>query len=104
MKQLTKKIIAAAFLVASIMLTASAGAFADELPQVEGKITQVMKDTGKITIKHGPIPNLDMGGMTMIFKAKDAKLLNGVKKGDKIMFTAIDEGGKLVVTMIKKGK
>ena len=35
-----------------------------------GEVKKVDKDAGKVTIKHGPIKNLDMPGMTMIFASK----------------------------------
>ena len=38
-----------------------------------GEVKKVDKDAGKVTIKHGPIKNLDMPGMTMIFRVKDGR-------------------------------
>ena len=52
----------------------------------DGEVRRVNKDTGKITIKHGPISNLDMPAMTMVFQVKDAAILDQVKAGDKIKF------------------
>ena len=74
------------------------------LPLVNGEVRKVDKDTGKITIKHSDIPNLKMPGMTMIFKAKDAAMLDQVKAGDKIKFTAEKVDGALTVTKIESGK
>ena len=42
----------------------------------------------KVTIKHEALENLDMPGMTMVFKATDSDLLKGFKQGDKILFRA----------------
>ena len=67
----------------------------------DGEVRKINKETGKITIKHGPIKNLDMPPMNMVFTAKDKALLDKVKVGDKIRFVAADEGGKMIVTDIQ---
>ncbi len=66
----------------------------------EGEIRKVDKDNKKITIKHGEIKNLDMPGMTMVFQVKDVAILDSVKAGDKIKFSAEKSGGAIIVTAI----
>lgn len=34
-----------------------------------------------MTLQHGPLENLDMPAMKMVFKAADPKLLEGLKEG-----------------------
>jgi Cu/Ag efflux protein CusF len=68
----------------------------------EGEIRRVDKEAKKLTIKHGPIPNLDMPAMTMVFQVKDTALLERVKAGDKIKFSADKIGGAYTVTSIEK--
>lgn len=68
------------------------------VPMAEGEIKKINKDTGKITIKHGEIKNLDMPAMTMVFKVKDPAMLDQVKAGDKIKFVADKINGALTVT------
>ena len=71
----------------------------------EGEIRKVDKDTKKITIKHGPILNLDMPAMTMVFQVKDPAMLDTVKAGDKVKFQAeMRPGGKVTVTQIEPVK
>ncbi len=70
----------------------------------DGEIRKVDKDAQKITIKHGPIKNLDMPPMTMVFRVKDAVLLDAAKAGDKVMFRAEQEGGQYFVTKIEPAK
>ncbi len=70
----------------------------------DGEVRKVDKETKKITIKHGVIKNLDMPGMTMVFQVKDAALLDKVKAGDKIRFTAEQTPGAIVVTEIQPAK
>ena len=67
----------------------------------DGEIRKIDKGAKKITIKHGPIKNLDMPGMTMVFHVKDPALLDKVKAGDKVKFTADMIGGSVVVTAIQ---
>ena len=70
----------------------------------EGEVKKVDLEAGKVTIKHGPIKNMDMPGMTMVFTAKDKGLLANVKPGDKIQFMVVNEGGKMVVTEIQAAR
>jgi Cu(I)/Ag(I) efflux system periplasmic protein CusF len=87
----------AAFFAAALL---SAAALAQAATS-EGEVRKVDKSTGKITLKHGEIKNLDMPPMTMVFTAKDPALLDKVKAGDKVKFHAEKEGGSYVVTAIE---
>lgn len=66
----------------------------------DGEIRKVDRDAQKITIRHGPITNLNMPPMTMVFQVKDPVLLDRAKTGDKIKFTAEQSGGAYIVTSI----
>lgn len=68
----------------------------------EGEVRKVDKDAKKITLKHGPIKNLDMPGMTMVFQVKDVALLDKLAAGDKVVFTAEQQQGAYVVTAVEK--
>ena len=70
----------------------------------DGEVRKIDADNGKITLKHGEIKNLDMPGMTMVFQVKDAALLDKVKAGDKVTFTAEKADGAIVVTAIEAVK
>jgi Cu/Ag efflux protein CusF len=70
----------------------------------EGEVRKVDMDAKKITIKHGPIINLDMPPMTMVFQVQDPALLTQVKAGDKIRFAADKVGSAYTVTRIKPVK
>lgn len=63
----------------------------------QGEIRKVDKDAGKLTIKHGEIKNLDMPPMTMVFRVKDPALLEHLKQGDKIRFSADKVNGSYTV-------
>ena len=77
---------------------------ADGSQWADGEVRKVDKDAKKITIKHGPIPNLDMPAMTMVFQVKDPALLDEVKTGDKVRFDAEKTGGQFTVTRIEPAK
>lgn len=68
----------------------------------EGEIRRLDTQNAKVTIRHGEIKSLDMPPMTMVFVAKPKSLLDGLKVGDKIQFSAIEENSQYVVTAIKK--
>lgn len=70
----------------------------------EGEVRKIDKDSKKITLKHGAIKNLEMPGMTMVFKVKDPAMLDKVKAGDKVKFRAVNSDGALVVTEIQPAK
>lgn len=57
-------------------------------PWVEGEVRRI--DTGgqRLSVRHGPIPNLDMPPMTMFFQVSQPGLLNQVKVGERIRFSA----------------
>jgi Cu(I)/Ag(I) efflux system periplasmic protein CusF len=67
----------------------------------DGEIRKVDKASGKLTIKHGELKNLGMGSMTMVFRAKDAAMLDKVKAGDKVRFTV---DSTMTVTAIEPAK
>ena len=67
-----------------------------------GEVRKVDKAAGKVTLKHGPIGNLEMPPMTMVFNVKDAAMLDKVKSGDKVKFKAEMVQGKYTVTELAK--
>ncbi len=66
----------------------------------EGQILKIDSEAGKVTIRHGEIRNLGMAAMTMVFKAADAAMLEGIAPGSKVRFTAIRDSGGLRLTQI----
>jgi Cu(I)/Ag(I) efflux system periplasmic protein CusF len=81
---------------------APAPAPAAKTDMAEGEIRKIDKDAKKVTLKHGPIKNLDMPGMTMVFQVKDMSLMDKLAVGDKILFTAEQQQGAYVVTGAEK--
>ena len=71
---------------------------------VSGTVTKVDEPQGKLTINHGPIKNLDMDAMTMVFRAADPAMLKGLKAGTKVKFDADRVNGQITVTKLAKAK
>lgn len=72
------------------------------LPKVKGLIRRVTPATNTLTIKADEIPNLQMPPMTMDFPVKDAAMMTGLKAGDKILFSADEINGEVVVVWLEK--
>jgi Cu(I)/Ag(I) efflux system protein CusF len=96
--------ISAALITLSLALS-PACSFAQDAA-VKGEVKKIDQAAGKITLKHGPIKNLDMmdESMTMVFRVQDPAMLKQVKTGDKVQFEADDVNGQLTVTKLQKAK
>ena len=64
----------------------------------QGEVRKIDTAAQKITLRHGPIANIGMPPMTMVFSVQDAALLEGVKAGDKVNFVVEQKGTQFVVT------
>ena len=93
-------------LIAALGLSIAFGAHAQPAPAstADGEVRKVDKEQGKVTLKHGPLKNLDMPAMTMVFRISDPKMLDGIKEGDKVKFAADKVNGALTVTAIEAAK
>jgi Cu(I)/Ag(I) efflux system protein CusF len=96
-----RSLAAAAICAFTLAISPLAALAAGDGPMVDGTITEV-RPGGEFTIKHGPIPNLDMAAMTMVFKVNELKMAKGIKKGDKIKMHVEDKDGKLTIMHLKK--
>lgn len=91
------------FSVLAAGVAVSAAAFAQAAP-TEGSVEKIDQAAGKITLNHGAIKNLDMEAMKMVFRVKDAGMLNGLKVGQKIRFEADRVNGQITVTKIEQAE
>jgi Cu/Ag efflux protein CusF len=71
-------------------------------PLSEGEVRKIDLAGGKVTLRHGPLANLDMPPMTMSFAVTDRAALEKLKVGDKVRFRAEQKGSDYVVTKIEK--
>lgn len=92
----------AVLLLAVLMATV---ALADgHLPGVDAEVRRVDLGAGKVTLRHGDIPNLDMPPMTMVFQVSDPGLLEGVGVGDKVRVTVDQIDGAFTVLSLEPGQ
>ena len=73
-------------------------------PMTSAEVRKVDKEGKKITLKHGEIKNLDMPPMTMVFKVKDAAMLDKIQPGDKVMVSVEKVDGAFTVTVMEAAK
>ena len=95
MKIFTKLSLTAATI--AVLTTAS---LADEY--TKGVIKKIDAKSGKVTVKHEELKNLDMPAMTMVFRAKDEEQLMSLEPGQSIEFVAERVNGKLTLVDVKQ--
>ena len=98
---LRREIIAAA---SALLIVTAAGDAQTAEPTVNGTIVKIDQSLGKITLRHGEIPNLHMEAMTMVFAVRDKAMLDGLKAGDKVRFEAEEMNGAKTVMEIQSAK
>ena len=106
MKRMLNALLMSAAIVLNVptqgLATSHAGASAVTATNLaDGEIRKVDKDAKKLTIRHGPLENLSMPAMTMVFQVKDPSMLESVKAGDKVRFVADKVGGAYTVTHLE---
>jgi Cu/Ag efflux protein CusF len=71
---------------------------------MKGQITNVDELKGTISIKRSPTGTVGSGSeaTSIDFKVKDALLFNAVRPGDKVVFTATTENGRLTINKMEK--
>ncbi len=70
----------------------------------DAEVRKIDTAQGKLTLKHGEIKNLDMPAMTMVFRVKDAAMLDKLAVGDKLRVAVERIDGQYVVTLIEPVK
>lgn len=66
-----------------------------------GTVKSVDAKKGAVTLDHEPVASMNWPAMTMTFKAKDKKMLEGVKPGQKVEFDFEVKGKDHVITKVK---
>lgn len=73
--------------------------------QATGEVRGLSAKSGKIKLRHDPIPSLGWPAMVMDFKVQDSKLLTGLKTGDAVTFSFVSgEAGNVVTAIQKRGQ
>ena len=89
------------FLLIALITSGARASSHDAATLFEGEVRRVDKDAQKITLRHGPMPSLDMPAHTMVFQVTDPAILDQVKPGDKVRFHAEKRGGAFTITEIR---
>ncbi len=84
-------------LLSCLLLMAPAWADTDKF-MAEGVVRKLDLDNRKITLKHGEIKNLQMPGMTMVFRLQETVNLDKLQAGDKVLFHVEKIDGAFVIT------
>ncbi|MBN8943501.1 MAG: copper-binding protein [Rhizobiales bacterium] len=71
---------------------------------VTGEVVKIEAERGRITLKHGPIANLEMDGMTMVFRVADPAMLQQVREGDRVRFDAERVNGAITITRMQRAR
>lgn len=80
-----------------LLLTVPARADTDKF-MAEGVVRKIDSDNRKITLKHGEIKNLQMPGMTMVFRLQETVNMDKLQAGDKVLFHVEKLDGAFVIT------
>lgn len=104
MKNLILLIATALIIVPPLQAAPASPATAAASAMSDGVVRKIDAPNGKITLRHGPIANLDMPGMTMVFRVQSPVLLKSLKPGDAVKFHAESIDGALTVTAIQIAK
>ena len=91
-----KSLILAAVFTGIALATPAVGA-----DRTDGEVTKVDTRRDRVTIKHGPIENLDMPAMTMVFEVADPAMMQRLTVGNAIRFKAERIEGKLTITELE---
>ncbi|MCL5042416.1 MAG: copper-binding protein [Gammaproteobacteria bacterium] len=77
-----------------------AGAAEDD--RSEGEVRRVDLDGQRVTLRHGPIDNLKMPPMTMVFRVDQQDQLEPLAPGDQVTFRAEERDGSYIVFDLQK--
>lgn len=69
---------------------------------VAAEVRKIDVQTGKVTLKHGPIDNLGMPAMVMTFPVRDRASLRNFKEGDAVSATFDKVNGEPAIVDMKR--
>src|SRR3990167_4399406 len=90
-------VIALAYVLASPVFASQHSAAATS----QGEVRKIDAANQKITLRHGPLTNIGMPPMTMVFQVQDVAQLEGLKVGDKVSFVAQQQGSQFVASELQ---
>lgn len=73
----------------------------DSGPMSEGVIRKVDTEARTLTIKHGPIKNLGMPPMTMVFQTDENIAVDDLQTDQAVKFRVVNKNGKMTITEVE---
>ncbi len=77
---------------------------AEDSERSEGEVRRVDMDGQRVTLRHGPIDNLKMPPMTMVFRVDQQDQLEPLAPGDQVTFRAEERDGSYIVFDLQKAE
>ena len=99
MKHRTRK--ALGKLACGAVLALLAGAAMAQSASADGEIRKLDAAASRVVIKHGEWKGMNMGAMTMAFKANPPTLLRGLQVGQRIGFDVMTHGMAAEITAVR---
>ena len=75
---------------------------AGKVHQGQGTVEAVDLDAATVRMEHEPIASLRWPKMVMDLQAKDAEMLKGLEKGDRVTFDLVQTDKGFVITRIER--
>ena len=69
---------------------------------VQAEVRKIDAAAGKITLKHGAIPELELPAMTLVYIVQNPAQLANIQPGDTIRFSADKVNGQYTAVSISK--
>lgn len=66
-----------------------------------GLVQAIDKENGVVTIKHGPMPALNMMAMTMSYPVRDRNQIAGLQPAQRVEFRVSYDGNDYLITEIR---
>lgn len=85
----------------AIALIAASTAMAAAESFTKGVVKKIDAESGKVTIIHEELVDLDMPAMTMVFRVAEPAMLESMSEGQEISFVADRLEGKLTVVKLQ---
>lgn len=90
-----------ALLVSFLLAPAALAQVAADAELAEATVRKVDADSGRLTLRHGYLANLDMPPMTMVFRVADPAWLTRLRPGDAIRIHAERIDGAFTVVRLE---
>lgn len=85
-------------------LISSTPVLAQTTPWISAEVRRIDAELGRLTLRHGEMPHLDMPPMTMVFSVLDRSWLQGLQAGHPVQVQIERREGSYVVTGLRTAR